>query len=432
MLPAQLRLPYRPREAVEARRDAAIRRIVAHAARTVPHYRELFARSGIDPREIRTIADLERLPLVDKELVQADPERFRAQSAAGRTAVPFVTSGSTGMPLTIYHDRDSLLASLAWNQRERVVEAKLCGKLFRYRRVAIVWTIATAFDVIAFHEKNTFAPLRPKGAFLDVASPLEEQIAAINRLRPDVLAGYGAHLELLFRVVAARKLRLHLPQVVVYGADLMTDEGRRFIEDTFGIPVISAYNAVEAFKIAFTCEERNGFHVHEDLCAVRLVDGDGTSVAAGASGEVVITNLVNRGTVLLNYRLGDVAAFDDTPCACGRTLRRLAGLEGRIAEYIRRHDGQYVGSSEITKRVTSREGVLKYQLVQHEEQHFELKLQTTSAEVYERIKDGLVAELRELLGADVRIDVGRHDQIEPGPRGKFRRVFSLFEPAQAR
>jgi phenylacetate-coenzyme A ligase PaaK-like adenylate-forming protein len=52
-LPVQRRLPFWPRDRIEAHRDARVRRIVAHAASTVPYYRDLFARERIDPREVR-------------------------------------------------------------------------------------------------------------------------------------------------------------------------------------------------------------------------------------------------------------------------------------------------------------------------------------------------------------------------------------------
>ena len=96
--------------------------------------------------------------------------------------------------------------------------------------------------------------------------------------------------------------------------------GREFIEGTFGIPVFSRYNAMEAFKIGFFCEQRSGFHIHDDLCHVRIVGDDGQTLPPGQQGQVVISNLVNRATVLLNYRLGDVASISTARCACGACL----------------------------------------------------------------------------------------------------------------
>jgi phenylacetate-CoA ligase len=97
-LPGQRRAPFLPRPRLDARRDARIRRIVGYAARTVPHYRELFARERIDPRDVRGAADLDALPLVDPDDVRRRPERFRSESRRARGALSFLTSGATGRP----------------------------------------------------------------------------------------------------------------------------------------------------------------------------------------------------------------------------------------------------------------------------------------------------------------------------------------------
>jgi hypothetical protein len=85
-------VPYLPRPQLEALRDRRIRRIVAYAAQHVPYYRELFAREGIDPQSTQGAADLDRLPLLDRERRTVPPwtepacksrslKRHRRQSA---------------------------------------------------------------------------------------------------------------------------------------------------------------------------------------------------------------------------------------------------------------------------------------------------------------------------------------------------------------
>jgi phenylacetate-CoA ligase len=80
-----------------------------------------------------------------------------------------------------------------------------------------------------------------------------------------------------------------------------------------GVPVLSRYNAGESLKIGYTCEQRDGFHLHDDLCVVEAVGPDGAAVPEEERGAVVISNLVNRGTVLLRYDLGDYVALEDPP-----------------------------------------------------------------------------------------------------------------------
>ena len=83
--------------------------------------------------------------------------------------------------------------------------------------------------------------------------------------------------------------------------------------DGFGIPAFSIYASVEAPSIGFECKEHRGIHINEDIYPVRIVDGSGRSLPPGERGEVVVSNLVNRAMVLLNYRLGDLAALPSRP-----------------------------------------------------------------------------------------------------------------------
>lgn len=107
-LPGDRWTPFLSEASVHEIRDARLRAIARHAAETVPYYRDLFRERRIDPGEIRSVDDLRRLPLLAKETVQRDPDRFRSGSPAIANAVPFPTSGSSGTPLTVLHEPAAL------------------------------------------------------------------------------------------------------------------------------------------------------------------------------------------------------------------------------------------------------------------------------------------------------------------------------------
>jgi phenylacetate-CoA ligase len=417
-LPGQRGAHRRARDELADRRDARIRALVRHAATTVPFYR------GLDAQGIHGAPELERLPLLDKGSVQDDAERFRSRSPAGDTALGFRTTGSTAQPLTVYHDRESLLVNIAYSERERVVEARFAGRRFGYPVLDVRAPSGTVNRVQAFYAESTFRPLRPHRRPMTVETPPEEVLATVNELRPAVIRSYGGYLELLFRTATTTGALRHRPGAVVYSGDTMSTGGREVIEDGFDVPVLSLYNAVEAFKIAFTCEERAGFHVHEDLCHVWLADANGQPVGPGERGEVVITNLVNRGTVLLNYRLGDVAALSDEPCECGRRTRRLVGLEGRIDEIFELADGHYVYPTSVWRVLRELPSILRYQLVQLGADRFELRVVDDGSDTAEATLADVLPPLRNLLHG-ARVDVRRLPELPSEPGGKFRHLVPL-------
>jgi phenylacetate-CoA ligase len=431
-LPEQWRLPHLPREQLCAIRDERVRQIVRYAAETVPFYRDFFASQGIDPCDIQTAEDLEQLPLIGKDMVRSQAERFVSTSRWGREAVPFRSSGTTAQPQTVYHDKRSILLDSAFNERGRQVRRKLLGTVLGVRTLTIVRSAGTVHKVRAAQRAARFVPGFTRRMSVATTEPIEKVIAVVNAYRPHVINGYGSYLEVLFRTVKARGMKMHLPGVIAYSADAMTTAGRRLIEDEFGVPVLSAYTAVEAFKIGFTCEERTGLHLHDDLTHVRIVGPDGENLPTGSKGRVVISNLVNRGTVLLNYQMNDLAALSGETCPCGRTLRLLRGLEGRVEDILTLADGRLVDPRSV-HNVLIPEGLLQYQLIQHSPARFELRLATVDRDTFELTSRSVVPSLQRLFGPSAKIEAVYYaDRLPTGPGDKFRAVISHVRQCEDR
>lgn len=424
----QRRVPYLPRDVLGERRDAAIRRMVHYAAQNVPYYRDLFRREGLNPARIRSFEDLQRLPLLRKDDVRADPDRFRSEAPDAVHAIPFLTSGSSGTPLSVFHDPASLLANMAYSRRVASLLERHGVTRASSRQLYIGYPGSTLQNVWRAHDEWAMAPTRPERRFVSLLEPVESVVEAINSFRPDVLFGYGTYLENFTRAVLSLGLELRPPKAIVYGAEVMTEFGRRAIEEELGIPVYSDYAAVEVFKLAFSCEAKSGLHVHEDLCPTWIAGADGHPAKEGERGEVVVSNLVNHGTVLLNYSLGDVAATSSDRCGCGRTLPLLTNLEGRVEDTLVFSDGRFVHPRAIWMIVRRRPAVIRYQLVQLTELAFELRLVTSDVANFPELARQTTDDLEAVLGADSHVEATRHENLPLGPGGKFRMVMALHSP----
>jgi hypothetical protein len=100
---------------LEALQERRLRGLVRWAAARSPFYRRWFAESGVDPGSIRTLADLERMPvLMRKDLV----ERPRELLAYPATLVwSSHSSGTSGEPVTAYRTIGSVVFELAALER---------------------------------------------------------------------------------------------------------------------------------------------------------------------------------------------------------------------------------------------------------------------------------------------------------------------------
>jgi phenylacetate-CoA ligase len=311
--------------------------------------------------------------------------------------------------------------NIAWGERERETEVHFVGQRYGYDVLQITHPGAADQRVREYYGRVSFRPLRPRLHAATVADPIDELLERLNRVRPPSVRGFGTHLDLFFATLVARGVDFHRPRVVVYGGDAMPERGRRLLEDELGIPVLSRYGASEAMKIGYTCEARDGFHLHEDLTHV-VVDAP-----EGELGELVISNLVNRGLVLLNYRVGDLGRLGGRDCPCGRTGRLLTALEGRVDETIRLPDGTSVHPVLVRLACGTSGEVLRFQLRQEEPDRFRLKLVLAEPSRFEEVA-AIVLDALERVLPGCRIDCERHDELvpEPGAR-KFHAVMPLRE-----
>jgi phenylacetate-CoA ligase len=420
----QRRRSFLPRKQIETIRDRQVRRLIRYAAAKVPYYRDWFAAQGLDPRAIEKASDLNRLPILDKERVRTQPEQFRAQGSLSRGAQSYLTSGTTGVPIEIWHDRNSLLANIAYGERERDPINQLCGGSFRPRELYVGYETSTFKLVTDFYKKNVRLPVEPRRRFVSLSTPIDEIATMINAEQPDILVGYGGWIELFFRTAAARGIDLHLPKMVMYMGEALPFGARDYIEGELGVPVLSRYNAVEAFKIGFYCQQRQGFHIHEDLCHLRIVDANGRDVADGESGQVVISNLVNRASVLINYPMGDMASISPTACSCGRSFRLFSELQGRTEDILTLEDGRFVHPRTVWQLFKDEREVLQYQLIQHEAQRFELLLVTMDEAAFPHVLQRVLPGLQDLLGTQAKIEPQWRLEFVRQPGQKFRAVVS--------
>jgi len=237
-------LPFRPLGEIEAIQSRRVGAMVKHAYENVPFYREAMDERGLKPRDFQTTPDLARLPVIDKEFYIQNPEKFVAPNFARADGLTLHSSGTSGLPKKIRYDTHALFLSLVHGHRQRIVFAHFTGRLFGYREANFARPLGVSPFIRRFYEEHSWTP---PGIDLtrQTLSPgdlsLEATVAAINEFRPDLINGYGSYVGMLFREVHRRKLPMHRPKLISYGADLMPDADRLLIEQEFGVPVTPTY-----------------------------------------------------------------------------------------------------------------------------------------------------------------------------------------------
>ena len=221
-------------------------------------------------------------------------------------------------------------------RRERAVLTmrRLAGG--RNHRATLIAVLPVAMEGISLLRDRTLIParLRPIQQRLSAIDPPELNIELMNEFRPDVVVAFGSFVDAWFRYVEAYPRDFHRPKAIAYASDALPEPTRRRIVGGFGIPVIAGYQAVEAQPIAFGCARGSSMHVNIDINPVRIVGRSDESLAMDETGDIIVSNLENRASVILNYRIGDLAALLSERCSCGRTLPLLSRIQGRRGDWF--------------------------------------------------------------------------------------------------
>ena len=310
-----------PREKLTEYQNKSLRRIVKHAYDSVPFYHEKFEEFGIKPSDIRTVKDLDKVPIVRKDEIRKNLGEVVSKDFNVGNLKELHTSGSTGYPLFFYVTKAEDEFRKAKHLRANIS----CGQKPRDKWVTITSPLHFG-ETTRLQRILGFYASTPVSVFDDIST----QISIIEKLRPDVLDGYSNSLLLLAKEVEKRGIETITPRFIIGGAELIDPSSRDFIEKVFGVPFYDQYACVEMERMAWQCPEKIGYHIDADSIVMQFVDENGEEIAPGERGETVCTSLFNYAMPFIRYGVGDIGvASEETECPCGRTFPLMKMMEGR-------------------------------------------------------------------------------------------------------
>jgi len=152
----------------------------------------------------------------------------------------------------------------------------------------------------------------------------------------------------------------------------------------YGMTLRQGYGTADCGCLAYECRERNGMHFTSNAY-VEIVDPQtGQPLGPGEPGEVVVT-MFNPIYPLIRFGTGDLSAYTNETCACGRTAPRLTRIMGRV-DQITKVKGMFVHPSQADKVVAAFSQVARYQIVVTREQDSDIM--TFNLEMKEQPADG--------------------------------------------
>jgi phenylacetate-CoA ligase len=398
-----------PRERLMERQWERQIALARHAFETVPFYREQWSAAGFEPGALKSRADWDRLPMLEKHELRERGEQLRSRRApAGLKAT---TSGTSGTPIAV------LRSHASWTHAHaNVFRGWRWHGLDVGDRYAYFWGLALDPSGRRQAElRDRFFNRRRLSAFEVTPERAREFHARMVRWRPRFGFGYPSAVasfadEVLAQKLDGRAIGFH---ALITTAEVLKAEQRERLERAFGCRVVDSYGCAEAGVAGFQCQV-GSMHIPVESVAVDLVPSE------EGRHEVLLTDLFNWSEPIIRYRVGDLVGPAPAACACGRGLPLLGAIEGRAGDFITLPDGRVINGLlpyYIFRPHAKSGAVREYQFAELGNGTIELRVKPGEA-WSDEARTGIEAEVTRGLGVPVRLRVVEH--IERVGRGKFR------------
>ncbi len=327
----QPRLETMPREELEKLQLRRLRRTLRHILENNPTYAARFG--DLAPEDLKDLSDIKQLPFITKdELREAYP--FKLACASKEDFVRFhMSSGTTGTPVINPYTRSDV------EQWSEIMARCLSAATLTHKDVLQITPGFGLFNGgFGFHYGAErigcfVVPIGPGRTLM--------QLKFIRDFGTTALAAISSYPLRLIEVAKSEgfdfsqtKLR-----VGIFGAEVWSDETRKFIEKELGIETFDIIGMTETggVGLGIDCVAHSGIHVWEDHYLIEIVDPEtGEILPDGEEGELVVTTLTREGLPLVRYRTRDITKIlSRGRCTCGRTMLRLARIKGRTDDMLK-------------------------------------------------------------------------------------------------
>ncbi|NNJ09081.1 phenylacetate--CoA ligase family protein [Chloroflexales bacterium ZM16-3] len=300
----------------------------------VPHYR-----ANLPDITIRTMGDLQRLPILEKADIRRAPLAVVSEQASRRSLWARKTSGSTGTPLTFYLDRE------ATRHHQAAADAMLAYYSCRFgeRRARFSGAYVTPYEQT---EPPFWIYVDYYRQFQCSAYHLAPQfyshyLRALRDARVSYGTGYPTSWHLLATYLIESGAQAPRLRAIITDSEGISLEQQAVVERAFGCPVYQTYGTGEIGQVVWQCPHKR-YHVLTRAVILEIVDDQGRQVMPGETGEIIATSLGGFNTPLIRYRTGDLATLAADDCACGWHSPSWLAIEGRVDDRVHTPDGRWI------------------------------------------------------------------------------------------
>jgi phenylacetate-CoA ligase len=389
------------------RRDDYLSEILMHAVNTTPFYENIEVNIG-----------LQNFPIINKGIIRDNYDDFKSLSYKELKNIPVVTSGSTGTPFKLFHNKNKR----ARNTADIIYFAQKGGFKIGSRLIYMkVWNAINTKSPLKLWMENIVPYSIFNYSNNDIAN-------LISRLKKDQsqkgIVCFASTCDVIVNYlesINSEPIEANIRSIIA-NSDALTNYTKDKMEFYFKVPTLSRYSSMECGMVAQQ-DFKGGydFKINWASFYVELLDLDqDVPVKSGKIGRVVITDLFNYCMPLIRYDTGDLAFWNTSETE----IPSLERIEGRKVDLIRDSKGAVITSHIVTVNMWKYSELKQYQFAQIAEKEYKFKLNPWKN--FNR-EEELINEFKGYLGKEANIKIEYVDEVPLLSSGKRRLVVNEME-----
>lgn len=387
--------------------------ILEYAWDHVPFYREYWGDHGVEFFRPRSIEELQRYPILEKNVFRANGANISPDNLSSIRYRNAHTGGTTGQPVHYRRDLEQWTLNEAfhlwgWTQLGYIfgdpVGVIAGGSLIPERR---------SFEgrLRGWMHRRLFL----YGVAMDQAIARDYHGKLIKH-GAKFLYGYPSVLYLFGKHLVEQGLSLPGLKAVVTTAEMLQPQYRKGIESTLGCRVFNNLGGNDGGYESYECQLHKGLH-YNDLQSVLEMDSQVTR----GEGRLLITNLWNRSTPFIRYEIGDLVSLESNLCACGAPFPLISSIRGRTADILTFANGRSLSGPALTL-IFGGMDIDGWQVVQTGPNRLEVRMCAMSELRPDDVKH-VETILGRYLSGEVELLIKRVDKLQTTKAGKWKPIW---------
>jgi phenylacetate-CoA ligase len=407
----------------------------------VPFYRQAMDQAGLKPSDIRSLADLPRLPFTRKQHLRENYPFGLFAVPRGELARIHGSSGTTGKPTVVGYTAHDLGVFSEAVARSLAAAGGQPGQILHNAYGYGLFTGGLGLHGGA--EKLGMVVVPISGGMTD------RQITLIQDFQPEMIACTPSYAQTLAGEFKSRGIspdQISLKYAIL-GAEPWTEVIRADVEAGLGVRATNIYGLSEVMGPGVAQEafdERDGLsYIWEDHFYPEIVDPlTGEPLEDGQVGVLVFTTLTKQAMPVLRYWTGDLTFLVRESGASGRTHVRMGPIQGRTDDmlivrgvnvYPTQIEAVLVDLPEVsphyqitlTRPATLDEVALQVEVSEGYFRHLGGSLPDRDDPQLHSLAQRIVYKIKENVGISVRVELLAPGQAPRSEGGKLRRVADL-------